>query len=287
MLKMRVPLVLTRVFILLFTLLTPLTTLAEVSIVKIKQAGKAAKVIEFEGAAQVLLILDLSGSMGERLLDGTPKLMAAKEAINSLMQELPATVKVGLRVYGGSLGAFNPCSDSRLLVPIQTTARDKIEQALPLLQATGPTPISYSLVNAVKHDFPYTDRPKNIILVSDGEETCSSNPCPVVLELLRQNKGLTIDVIAFGHLADGAFKQLNCVATATFGRLVKATTALELKTQLSTLLKGKQVVTGRLVKTYTTPVGSSGNRGQGVSSVSSVGKKSSSLPYKAKEIKGF
>jgi Ca-activated chloride channel homolog len=50
--------------------------------------------------AAVILILDASKSMKDDDGTGRPKFQAAKEALDTLVHELPDDAKVGLRVYG-------------------------------------------------------------------------------------------------------------------------------------------------------------------------------------------
>jgi Ca-activated chloride channel family protein len=204
-----------------------------------------------EDAAQVLIILDASGSMSEPLGDGTSKMAAAKQAIANLVQTLPAGVMVGLRVYAGTgMGSvLSPCSNTRLLVPIRAGGHSAIVPALAGVQPSGPTPISNTLVVATRGDFPLKGKKKNIILVSDGEETCSANPCPVVLDLLRKEPLLHIDVIGFGALNDNTLRQLRCVAASTFGKLKQAQSAKDLRQQLGDFVDAKREIKGRLIKT--------------------------------------
>ncbi len=213
----------------------------------ITNSTKTAKAIINDGSLQVLLILDASGSMTDVLLDGQTKMNAAKIAINKLVKQLAPSVRLGLRVYGGGLTLKDPCSDTKLQVPVQLNPAEKIELVLKKLQPSGPTPISQSLVDAVNGDFPMPNAKKHIILISDGAETCSTNPCPVVLDLLRKNPNLKLDVIGFGQLDSSTTKQLNCVAAATFGKLVKANSAKDLEQQLTSIIEAKKEVKGRII----------------------------------------
>ena len=215
----------------------------------VTNSTKAAKAIVNDGSLQVLLILDASGSMSDVLLDGQTKMNAAKIAINKLVKQLSPSVRLGLRVYGGGLTLKDPCLDTKLQVPVQLNPAEKIELVLNKIQPSGPTPISQSLVDAVNNDFPMPNAKKHIILISDGAETCSTNPCPIVLDLLRKNPNLKLDVIGFGQLDSTTTKQLNCVAAATFGKLVKANSAKDLEQQLTSIIDAKKEVKGRIIRT--------------------------------------
>jgi Ca-activated chloride channel family protein len=216
---------------------------------RITNSTKTAGQLVNDGSLQVLLILDASGSMGDALLDGQTKMNAAKIAINKLVKQLAPSVRLGLRVYGGGLTVKSPCADTRLQVPIQVNPAEKIKVVLETLTPAGPTPISQSLVDAVNGDFPLPNAKKHIILISDGAETCSTSPCPIVLDLLRKHPELKLDVIGFGQLDNTTTKQLNCVAAATFGRLVKANSAKDLEQQLTSIIQAKKEVKGRIIRT--------------------------------------
>src|SRR5271156_1445044 len=88
---------------------------------------------DVRSSQNVLIILDASDSMNERL-DGKPKIQLAKEVVINTLHTLPPNVNVGLRVYGHKLGTGgfvthgpfggvfyegDACRQSELLVPIQ------------------------------------------------------------------------------------------------------------------------------------------------------------------------
>ncbi len=66
-----------------------------------------------EDPAKVLLVLDVSGSMNEKISSGGTKFAAAKRALKQVADALPAGTEVGLRVYGSEIAepkATNPKS---------------------------------------------------------------------------------------------------------------------------------------------------------------------------------
>ena len=81
-------------------------------------------------------------------------------------------------------------------------------------QPRGDTPIAYSLKEGAK-DLG-DDGKRHIILVSDGEETCSSDPCQEIRELVAGGISLQIDTVGFG-VEDKARQQLSCIAEAGGG----------------------------------------------------------------------
>ena len=80
----------------------------------------------------MILILDASKSMKDDDGTGRPKFQAAKEALNTLVDELPDDAKVGLRVYGSEVsgtGRAAGCADTKLVSPVAALDRDGAEGA--------------------------------------------------------------------------------------------------------------------------------------------------------------
>lgn len=194
---------------------------------------------------QVLLLMDASGSMKEPDPSGSSKMDAAKKALDGVIQEMPDSAEVGLRVYGATEAGGEPtpaaCADTQLVAPIAEMDRATLGAAVEGFQAKGETPIAHSLEQAAA-DFS-GDGAKRIILVSDGEESCVPDPCPQVESLAAQDIDLTIDIV--GLAVDAAAKdQLSCLTEATGGTYYDAADAGE-------LADGLQVLTQRAVRDFT------------------------------------
>ena len=56
-----------------------------------------------EEATKVLFLLDVSGSMNERISSGGTKFAAAQRALKWVADAVPAGTQVGLRVYGSEI----------------------------------------------------------------------------------------------------------------------------------------------------------------------------------------
>ena len=172
-----------------------------------------------EDPAKVLLLLDVSGSMNEKISSGGTKFAAAKRALKQVADALPAGTDVGLRVYGSEIAepkAENPkaCQDTKLVMPIGPLDRTKMYKAVDSFQAVGETPIAYSLGKAVD-DLGDSGR-RVLVLISDGEESCAGDPCPVARKLA--DKGVDLQFNAVGLDVGGkARKQLKCIAEAGNG----------------------------------------------------------------------
>ncbi|GGB84133.1 hypothetical protein GCM10011314_24710 [Knoellia flava] len=78
------------------------------------------------------------------------------------------------------------------------------------------------------------DGKRNIVLVSDGQESCVPDPCPVVKKLTGAGINLQIDTVGFGVDAK-ARAQLQCIADAGNGTYYDARDADALTTSLNKL----------------------------------------------------
>jgi len=168
---------------------------------------------------KVLLLLDTSGSMGDKLSSGGTKFAAAKKALKSVAASLPAGTQVGLRVYGSEVTAPQEkdpaaCKDTKLVLPIGPLDRATMDKAVDSFSPNGETPIAYSMGKAVDD---LGDSGKRVlILISDGKENCAGDPCPVARKLA--DRGVDLQFNAIGLAVDAeARSQLQCIAGAGGG----------------------------------------------------------------------
>ena len=186
---------------------------------------------------KLLLVLDASGSMKAEDPSGLTKIEAAKKALTGVVGALPDTAQVGLRVYGATVdGKGKPtpaaCADTRLVSPIGPLDKAGLTSSIAAVRALGETPIAGSLTAAMA-DLGAAGK-RNIVLVSDGEESCVPDPCPVVERLTGAGIDLQIDTVGFGVDAK-ARQQLQCIANAGNGTYYDARNADQLTTSLSKL----------------------------------------------------
>lgn len=186
-----------------------------------------------EGA--LLLIMDASGSMEATDADGVRLIDGAKDALRGVVDALPDGTHVGLRVYGHrepNTDEERGCQDTELVSPVQPLDRDAMRAAIDGFEPSGFTPIGLSLQEAAD-DLP-PEGPRTIILVSDGEDTCSPpDPCDVAADLRRDGVDLVIETVGFALGDDEAARQqLACIAEAGGGEFRDIATAAELAEQL-------------------------------------------------------
>lgn len=165
----------------------------------------------------VLIVLDSSGSMNRTDPGGTTLMAGAKAAVAQVVEQLPAGAPVGLRAYGHTYTGEDEatgCADTALLAPVGPD-QAAVVAAADSLQPTGFTPIGASL-RAAAQDLPGGEG--TVILVSDGEDTCTPpEPCEVARELAEQGIALTVEAVGLALEGEEARAQLECIAEATGG----------------------------------------------------------------------
>ncbi|KOV65998.1 Inter-alpha-trypsin inhibitor heavy chain H5 [Streptomyces sp. AS58] len=170
-------------------------------------------------APKVNLVLDVSGSMRERDIDGGSRMAAAKQAFNEVLDATPEDVQLGIRTLGADYPGDDQktgCRDTAQLYPVGPLDRTEAKAAVATLAPTGWTPIGPALLKAAD-DLDGGTGSKRIVLISDGEDTCAPlDPCEVAREIAAKGIGLTIDTL--GLVPNTKMRQqLSCIAEATGG----------------------------------------------------------------------
>ncbi|MGW9495834.1 VWA domain-containing protein [Streptomyces prasinus] len=172
-----------------------------------------------QDAPQVDLVLDVSGSMRTRDIDGQSRMAAAKQAFNEVLDATPEEVELGIRTLGADYPGDDRkegCKDTAQLYPVGPLDRTEAKTAVATLSPTGWTPIGPALLEAAG-DFKDGNGSKRIVLISDGEDTCAPlDPCEVAREIAARGIGLTIDTLGLVPNAKLS-RQLSCIAEATGG----------------------------------------------------------------------
>ncbi|MFH9399795.1 VWA domain-containing protein [Streptomyces sp. NPDC017638] len=172
-----------------------------------------------QDAPKVELVLDVSGSMRTRDIDGGTRMAAAKQAFNEVLDATPEEVRLGIRTLGANYHGDDRkegCKDTAQLYPVGPLDRTDAKTAVATLAPTGWTPIGPALLKAAD-DLNGGNGTRRIVLISDGEDTCQPlDPCEVAREIAAKGIGLTIDTL--GLVPDAKTRaQLSCIADATGG----------------------------------------------------------------------
>lgn len=186
--------------------------------------------------APLVLVMDASGSMETTDGEGRTLLDGAKDALGEVIAALPDGTPTGLLVYGHRVpntDEVNGCRDTELIHPVEPLDRQALLAAVDGFEAKGFTPIGRALEEAAAALPPEGTR--SIVLVSDGEDTCTPpDPCEVAEDLRADGIDLVINTVGFALGEDDAARtQLQCIAEAGGGEFRDAADAGELAESLA------------------------------------------------------
>ncbi len=170
-------------------------------------------------AAKVLLVIDVSGSMGEEIGGGETKLDVAKRASIDALDQFKDEDQVGLRIFSTNIAPKEP-RDFLDLVPLGEISgnRELIASKIAALVPTEGTPL-YSTSTAsfefMKSQFDPT-RINAVVLLTDGRNEDDYNDLNATIASLRSgsegqsSKPVRLFTIAYGQDADkGTLKRLS------------------------------------------------------------------------------
>ena len=194
-----------------------------------------AGTVNVRAETNMMFILDGSNSMWGRI-DGVPKIETARSVLSGLLTDIGADTKVGLMAYGHR--NKTSCDDIQVIAPVGADTPKQLIAALNKIQPTGMTPIAGAL-KAAGRTFANKGDNNNVILISDGIETCNGDPCAVAGELSSAGVKTRVHVIGF-DVNEAARKQLKCIADAGHGTYLNAKNAGELKMAVAEVKKVAQ-----------------------------------------------
>ncbi|WP_378944222.1 VWA domain-containing protein [Mesorhizobium sp. ANAO-SY3R2] len=204
----------------------------------LKRFAAAALVCAIVSAAQAaertIIVLDASGSMWG-VIDGKPKLEIARETLRNVLTTVPADAELGLMAYGHR--EKGNCDDIELVVPPAPGTAAAITEAADRMRFLGKTPLTQAVRHAAEATR-YTEEKATVVLVTDGLETCSADPCALGRELEKSGVDFTAHVVGLGLSRDEG-RQVACLAETTGGRYIKADDAAQLREALSKTVAAK------------------------------------------------
>ena len=190
----------------------------------------------------VEVILDASGSMAARL-EGRSKISLAMAALEKTLGSLDApNIHLGFRAYGFDASLEKTpeasCPNTELLTRFAPSQAGAVLDAAKALAPYGYTPIADSILAAADDLRPFDKMKRQIVLITDGEETCGGDP----IAALRAIAGICVDVnahiIGF-DLDPKARAEMQAIAAAGCGMYLDAPNGPELE---KALLKITEVV---------------------------------------------
>lgn len=164
----------------------------------------------------LMFILDASGSMSESDQSGKVKMVAAQEMLKDISSKLDSQkTNIGLVSFS------NGCNSSTLLIKPSNNDLDKVISVSKSIHPSGKTPLAAS-IRKTGEILKNIDKKINIIIVSDGIETCQGNPVEEARRL-KNMYGINAKIYVVGYNVDSATQtQLENLAKAGGGSYYSA-----------------------------------------------------------------
>jgi Ca-activated chloride channel homolog len=189
-------------------------------------------------AREIVLVVDSSASMNGQTSDRVRRIDAAKDAFRKVMPYL-SEHQVGLVMFGHRTPANSEgcCSDIENVVPIGAFSPAGFNQAVMSMRPTGNTPLAKSL--EVTRDMLVArskDVSKEVIVLTDGNDTCNGHPQDVAAEMNRLGINVRIHVVGFAIKPEEE-AQLRRIAQACDGTYHTANSAAALGKALKDVIE--------------------------------------------------
>jgi len=180
------------------------------------------------GTSPVMLVVDISGSMGDDDGTGRTKIDGAKLALLNFLQEVEPGTPIGLRTFPDASGS---CDAGTVRSPLAPRDPASMSAVIRSLTPYGDTPTADALRAAAADLMTAGYTHGTIVLVSDGESTCSPNPCDVARQIAKSGFDLQTITVGFRISATGK-QELQCIANATNGAYLDVSDSAGLKDAL-------------------------------------------------------
>ncbi len=208
-------------------------------------------VFVLDGTLSMGLPLDVDGAFEDRLDDaisrhdaearreyrallaepGPKRITRARDAFTAAAQDLPDSVDLGLVV-------FQECKDVRKIGTFEAARRGQAIDYIRSLIPHGRTPIAAGLRRAAEM---LGDGPSSIVLLTDGRESCSGNPCAVAAEIHQAHPDTPIHVVDITGQA-----KAECVAEITGGKIYTPAATDDLAEVLHNAFRGTEARCSRI-----------------------------------------
>lgn len=175
-----------------------------------------------DGGATIL-VFDGSGSMWAEL-EGRTRIEVAREVLSDYLAGRDASRPLGVIAYGHR--RRGDCADIETLFAAGVHDANDVSARLNALNPKGKTPISASLREAARQ-IPRTAEEADIVLITDGIETCVPDVCTIADELAESGIRIRAHVVGFG-LSEAEADTLACIPGRTGGKLLRPGTGQEL-----------------------------------------------------------
>ena len=188
-----------------------------------------------EAESASILILDASGSMWGQLKGGTTKIEVARDVMGEYFRTRNAAEPLGVIAYGHR--RRGDCADIEVIAETGVQDAGALSSRIDEIRPNGMTPLTDALRLAQKQ-IPKTAERADIILVTDGLETCKADPCALAAELAAEGIEIRAHVVGFG-LTEQEASALACIPEATGGLLLRPQSGQELSDALGQIAEAE------------------------------------------------
>lgn len=171
-----------------------------------------------------VLVFDASGSMWNRVQGDQSRIEVARDVMADYFASRDRSVPLSVIAYGHN--RRGDCADIEVIAPMGQAAPAALETRLRALMPRGMTPLTDSLVMA-RDQIPRSAESADIILVTDGLETCGGDPCALAARFAAEGIQIRAHVVGFG-LSRAEVDALSCITEQTGGLLFQTQSGAEL-----------------------------------------------------------
>ncbi|MFN3274208.1 MAG: vWA domain-containing protein [Paracoccus sp. (in: a-proteobacteria)] len=171
-----------------------------------------------------VLVFDASGSMWNRVEGDLTRIEVARDVMGDYFASRDQGQPLSVIAYGHN--RRGDCGDIQVIAPMGQTPPGDLEARLRALMPRGMTPLTDSLALA-RDQIPPTAEAADIILVTDGLETCEGDPCALAASLAAEGIDIRAHVVGFG-LTRAEVDALACITDQTGGMLFDTNSGAEL-----------------------------------------------------------
>src|SRR5690606_11382752 len=133
-----------------------------------------------ESSTTNIVVFDASGSMWNRMENST-RIEIAREVMKQFLDGYDTAQPLGVIAYGHRMRG--DCNDIEVLVEPSNIDPAAVSKQINALLPQRKTPLAESLRRAGKL-IPNTAEDANILLITDGLETCDGDPCAGAKEMI-------------------------------------------------------------------------------------------------------
>lgn len=151
---------------------------------------------------------------------GPDRISVAKRAATDIVDAMPPIVDTALVTFAG-------CGQYRHAGPYSAADREVLKRQILGIQPEGGTPLGGTLaaLPSLTQNGRSGDAPVNIVVISDGKDSCGVDPCAAARQLKQQMPYAVVSVVA----ASQNIGALSCIAEETQGLFLPASSASDLE----------------------------------------------------------